>query len=366
MRVKIAGESDKELWDGYVASHECGHFMQSSAWGTLRRALGWEIRPLMALEGDRPVAAMLLQFKRLPLLPLKLGLSQRGPVFDAGRPESLRLLLMAARGIKGLGLLRCDPYFASADARCAALRTCGFTPLGRTWSHWNNPRHVMTLNISQGPEEYLKTMPTAFRTKIRKPEKHGVSFRTGAREDLPAFCALMLETARNKNIAAHNDEYYATLYEHLSEAGMLAFFVAEYEGKVISVGMSVKYGRKAWLIYAASATEYFRLGANRALQMRMLEWAMEAGCDVYDFRGSATNFPPRKSDPGYGVYEFKKSFGAELKVLSPYHDFSPTPLAKILPALIDGLAVPVLYTGSRLISGAKSSFYGLCGKNLSA
>src|SRR2546425_9617280 len=38
------------------------------------------------------------------------------------------------------------------------------------------------------------------------------------------------------------------------------------------------------------------------------------------FRSSGTHFPPSERDEGYGVYQFKRGFGASLRYWIPYHD----------------------------------------------
>ena len=48
---------------------------------------------------------------------------------------------------------------------------------------------------------------------------------------------------------------------------------------------------------------------NYLLQWEMIKWAIEAGCDIYDFRGVSGNLD--ESNPLYGLYRFKKGFGGE-------------------------------------------------------
>lgn len=347
MRVHHADSRDKALWDGFVSRHPCGHFMQSYAWGELRKAQGWAVTRLMVLEGEAPLAAMMVQSKAIPLTGRSIAYSPRGPVFDAGRPDALRLLLEAAWTGEKPAVLRLDPYCTAGDERCRMLQEASCAAMNAEWSHWNNPRYVMWLDISQGIDSVYGKISSKMRNEIRKPEKIGVTFRKGRAADLAAFCALMRGTAEHKDIPMHDNGYYLALYEKLTAANMLGLFLAEHEDKAVACGMSVKYGDRAWLLYAASSKEHFRLRANRALQMRMIEWAVDQGCSLYDMRGSATLYPPGKSDRGYGVYEFKKSFGAELVVLAPYFNYVPGPAARVFPALFDRLAVPLLYAAAR-------------------
>ena len=47
---------------------------------------------------------------------------------------------------------------------------------------------------------------------------------------------------------------------------------------------------------------------------------------MVNWGGSGTNYPPRESDLGYGVYQFKRSFGSICEAYAGYYDlvFRPT------------------------------------------
>ena len=44
--------------------------------------------------------------------------------------------------------------------------------------------------------------------------------------------------------------------------------------------------------------------------MNMIQWAVECGCDIYDFRGVSGDLSPE--NPLYGLYLFKKGFSGQL------------------------------------------------------
>ena len=41
----------------------------------------------------------------------------------------------------------------------------------------------------------------------------------------------------------------------------------------------------------------------------MIKWALESGCDIYDFRGVSGDID--ENNPLYGLYRFKKGFGGK-------------------------------------------------------
>jgi peptidoglycan pentaglycine glycine transferase (the first glycine) len=126
-------------------------------------------------------------------------------------------------------------------------------------------------------------------------------------------------------------------------SGGVELFLGRYEGKTIAAGMSVRYGKKAWLLYAASDREYYKLRPNRTLQWEMIKWARREGCIRYDFRGTATSDPPSTKDPGYGVYEFKRSFGPEFTRLEGYCDLVASPTLYRLFRYAEEKGLPLVF-----------------------
>ena len=73
-------------------------------------------------------------------------------------------------------------------------------------------------------------------------------------------------------------------------------------------------------MYMASNETARKLNANRLLQWEMILWAKREGCDLYDLRGIAVDYPPNPGNANYGVYAFKKDFEPELVELAGYYD----------------------------------------------
>ena len=48
---------------------------------------------------------------------------------------------------------------------------------------------------------------------------------------------------------------------------------------------------------------------NYLLQWRMIQWAIERGCRVYDFRGVSGDVS--EDNPLYGLFRFKQGFGGD-------------------------------------------------------
>jgi lipid II:glycine glycyltransferase (peptidoglycan interpeptide bridge formation enzyme) len=314
---------DASEWDAFVSGAPEGHFMQSHAWGEVQRHEGWTPHYLSLADGTSVVASALLLSRAIPLTGRRMFYAPRGPVVPGGArnlhahlASGIRTFVHRNRG----AFLRVDPYEVESPAIDGSLAGAGYRKVARDWSYWNAPKFVFWLDLQRSEDALLKGMSSGCQKDIRAGYKKGVSYTLGTAGDLPEFHRLLTSMSTNKGIAAHDEAYYSRLYEVLNRSCELRLFLARFEDKVISVGMSVRYGRKAWLLYAASDRDHFKLRINRNVQWEMIRWAHAAGCLRYDFRGTATGDPPSPADPGYGVYEFKKSFGPQFVRLAGYYD----------------------------------------------
>jgi lipid II:glycine glycyltransferase (peptidoglycan interpeptide bridge formation enzyme) len=247
----------------------------------------------------------------------------RGPVAGLDDTTALYALLAGIREhlVEPNGIFaRFDPYWERSHCALFTDPAAPTRVVPRDWSSWNAPRFVFWLDVHGTEDDMMRKLSSTCRNEVRKGYKNNVEFSLGHAGDLNEFHRLMTITGGHKGIAFRDASYYRDLIDALNRSATAQLFVGKFEGSMITTGMSIRYGHKAWLMYAASDPAHYKLRANRTLQWEMIKWALATGCTRYDFRGTATNDPPTPNDPGLGVYEFKKSFGPEFTRLSGYHD----------------------------------------------
>jgi peptidoglycan pentaglycine glycine transferase (the first glycine) len=71
-------------WDGFVSQYPEAHILQTSAWGELKAAFGWQPVRIIDSSSGSPVGAQIL-FRKLPL-GLSLAYIPKGPVIH--KPEN--------------------------------------------------------------------------------------------------------------------------------------------------------------------------------------------------------------------------------------------------------------------------------------
>jgi lipid II:glycine glycyltransferase (peptidoglycan interpeptide bridge formation enzyme) len=87
-------------------------------------------------------------------------------------------------------------------------------------------------------------------------------------------------------------------------------FLARYEQRAVAGALCARFGRRCHYLYGGFDWEFRRAEASEALQWSAIQWAKDAGCRWYDTGGAGTSYPPNEGNPGFGVYNYKKGFGA--------------------------------------------------------
>lgn len=314
--MKIVHNPPPRDFNAFVAKSPKGHILQTCEWGEVKRFTGWEpLRLAVEEKGEYKAAALILK-RRLPLFGRSLFYAPRGPVMDFRDHAAFDLLSCEVRKLAGKHraiLLKIDPDLEarrSADV-VEALKARGFRKIDKGPNFEGvQPKFVFRLDITRSPEELLKAMEGKTRYNIRLAERKGVTINDHCtKEDLKAFYQLLLETTKRDNFLVRSYEYFEKLWDTLVAKGMAKLFMARYQGEYIAGTLAFLFGDKCWYIYGASANRHREVMPNYALQWRMILWAKSQGCQLYDFRGVSGDLNP--ANPLYGLYRFKKGFGAE-------------------------------------------------------
>lgn len=334
----LLDQSRSDDWNDFVAASWYPTVMQSWQWGQLKAATGW--RPMVVtVDGDGAIrAGALILSRALPHLGRCLFYAPRGPVLDWSNPGLLDEVLAEVRVLARMHravALKIDPCVpAERSDVVELLRARGFhftgsddPDLGGT-----QPRYVMKTDLTPEPEELLASFHSKWRYNIRLAERRGVTVREGTRDDLPAFYELLLVTAERDGFRVRARDYFENLYDLLVPAGMARLFAAEHEGAMVAAAILFRMGDTAVYVYGASGNEQRHLMPNHLLQWRMMQWAREQGCRVYDFRGVTREVDGEPVGDLGGLNRFKRGFAAEYMeyvgewdlVLSPmwYHVYA--------------------------------------------
>jgi lipid II:glycine glycyltransferase (peptidoglycan interpeptide bridge formation enzyme) len=300
-------------WDTFVVAHPHGHVLQTSAWGELKRAFGWQAETVRA-----GASGALVLFRTLPL-GLTLAYVPRGPLADWNAPSELEALsavldrvCRARRAI----CLKLEPDLPDTPQDAARLRGLGFQPS----AHTVQPRRSLVVDLAGSEAGILARMKQKTRYNIGLAAKKGVRARPAAGpEDVERFIELTKVTGTRDGFGVHAPEYYRRAYALFRPAGQCELFLAEYEGAALAAVMVFALGRRAWYLYGASSDQERNRMAPYLAQWEAMRWARERGAQAYDLWGVPdedeaaleAGFETRHEGL-WGVYRFKRGFGGQL------------------------------------------------------
>lgn len=320
--IEFVSQENLAEYEEFVMSHPKGHFMQSYLWSKQKPDWVWEAVISRGADGKiRGTMAILI--RKVPYLPYRLMYAGRAPVCDIHDEEVVRELTEGAKQLAKkyhAYSLKADPDVLASDADFIALmERVGYKRLdtGKNFSGIQ-PRFVFRLNVEgKSEDEVLASFQSKTRYNIRVAQRKGVQVRIEGKEAVADFSRIMLETGVRDGFVVRDQSYFEHMLDNLGEHCRL--YMA-YSGEVPIAGtIAIRYGDKVWYLYGASSNKYRNLMPNYLLQWNMIQWAIETGCRIYDFRGVSGDLS--EDNPLYGLYRFKKGFNGDFTEFAGEFDY---------------------------------------------
>ncbi len=320
--VEFVTKETLEEYENFIASHPKGHFLQSYAWSKQKPEWTWEGMIVRGEDGAIR-GAMSVLIRKTPALPYSIMYGARAPVCDIHDEKTLSELLEGAKKLAAkyhAYVFKLDPDISIEDTEFSDIMTrLGFRhrDTGKNFSGIQ-PRFVFRLNVEgRDEEELMASFHTKTRYNIRVAERKGVEIKLCGNEAVGDFSDMMLETGVRDGFVVRNREYFENMLKNLGDNCRL--YMA-YSGETPIAGtLAIHYGDKVWYLYGASSNKYRNLMPNYLLQWNMIQWAVELGCRIYDFRGVSGDLS--EDNPLYGLYRFKKGFNGDFVEFTGEYDY---------------------------------------------
>ena len=308
----VTDEKSKIEYKEFLEKHERCNFQQSPEWARVKD--NWKNEIILAEDENKNIVGSLsVLIRKIPIFG-NIMYSSRGPVCDIHNEKILNELTEGAKQLAqkyNAIVLRIEPDILSNDKEFRNI----VEKLGskikddaKNFREEIQPRYVFRLNIKgKTEEEIFAGFHSKTRYNIRLATKKGVTVKEGTREDLSKFHKIMVETGARDGFIIRPLSYFEKMYDNLAPEHM-KLLMAYYEGEPISGVIPIFYGNKTWYLYGASSNEHRNLMPNYLLQWEMIKMALARKDDIYDFRGVSGVVD--ESHPQYGLYRFKKGFGA--------------------------------------------------------
>ncbi len=335
-------------WDAAAVDSPGGHVLQSRAWADHRAARGW--RPRFLAVGES--RALVLE-RPWPLIGGGSAYIARGPV-GSGRPWTGdgsgaaigAALASVAVHLDGLGVdvLAADPEVGDDDTGYSdALAAAGFHAIAEI----QPSRHRTALDLAAADEQTaFERIAKATRQRIRRAERDltrvrrwdavptpvdGVEMAAQepagsegpARDGLARFYTMLRATGDRRGFDFAGPDEFIAWWERARAAGHLAYLEARAaaDGALLGGLVLYRHGRRLTTAHSADVAEtrHAHPGTMHLLRWRAIQLALAEGRTEMDLGGVDVAGARREPQPGestYGLYEHKRSFGAQWVALA--------------------------------------------------
>lgn len=292
------------------------HFLQTKNWETYQQSVGNET---VRRDGsDWTVLA--IQEPGLAHTPRLYA--PYGPSFSSldGLSAALASLEQAAASA-GAVYVRVEPTGETPEAETGAaelLQSLGYKRVNHV-----QPEDTWMVNLEAGPDAVLKGMDKSNRKRWRRMERLGIEIRVSEDPaDVPTLCALMAQVGERNEVELRDSDYVQAQADCLMPLGAAKLYLAilhekdeetgEETERVVAANLVLDGEDTRILIHNGSDADYYKTGANVAMQVQILLDASEQGKSWADFYAMA----PEGSGPDHpwaGFTKFKQSFGGEAR-----------------------------------------------------
>ena len=214
--------------------------------------------------------------------------------------------------------------------------------LGFKLSHLTfQPKATLIVDLTSDLETIRAGQHPKWRYNTGLAARKGVTVRHGRPEDLPAFYQLSEITGARDAFGTRSLSYYRDIMEVLGFQAEL--LLAEHDGELLAGILIATFKQEAIYLYGASGNHKRNLMPNHLLQWEAMREAHERSFARYDLWGVPNEIgalagqgamgddlpEAHQGERGdlWGVYRFKRGFGARLQLYPGAYDYVYNPAA---------------------------------------
>lgn len=310
--LRMVPVHEEAAWERVVPRLPLHHILQSWAWGAFKSRWGWRPYRYQWVDADGHVRAAAQVLRRaIPGTPFGVAYVPKGPLFDPDDAEVVARVLadleQEARRLRAIWL--------KIDADVPADHLVVLPLLAeRGWRYSPEQvqfRNTAVIDLTLDEDTLLANMHQKTRYNIRLAMRRGVQVRVGTADDLPLFYAMYRETGRRNGFLVRPEAYYLDVWRDFLQRGLAHVLLADVEGETVAGLILFRYGDTVWYFYGASTNKHRNLMPTYLLQWEAIRWGKAVGARTYDLWGAPEQ--ENENDPLWGVWRFKRGFGATLR-----------------------------------------------------
>lgn len=353
--------------DAFVASHPTGHYMKTSMWAQLEEKKGARAHFFGLTDRNTLVGtAMMLEVKKpgihyyyIPWGPcldynnvnlVREAFSAFIHQAEKDKVDFLRIdpnVLRMARDIKGNPIEGGENHEEITEL----LKELGFRHKGYGYAYngsWVN-RFTLIIELNDAVDQLVRRFSKARQNSLRRHAVIGVSTVVGGTEDLDALCEFERQLSEIQGFKPHSRAFFEDLIAAFGKHAVLyvtrldlnqmiegiqqeidsgkyhkdpealaskqkekekAALLKEKYGDCpkIAAGLFLRLGAQSWDLYTYNHKDFNFIKAADNLHRFAVEDMKNHGVRYYDMCGFSG--VTEKSDPYFGLYDYKKSFGS--------------------------------------------------------
>ncbi len=369
--MKFRKDIRPEELDAFVLDHPYSHYMKTSFWADYKKKSEHMDVRLVGVEEDNKLAATAVVLKKRPAFALRPYLYvPTGMCVDYENRQLLDFfvdqLIELAKEEKA-NFLRIDPNvlrchrsitgeriedgFSHEDI-AEYLKEKGFFTKGYGYAYngsWIN-RYTLKIDLHEDMETIVSRFSRSRQNVLKRQKEQGIFTRLGRRDELHYLVDFEWDLTKTQGFKPHKVSFFEQLYDSLKEhvcyyiteirlEEQIAFLKEELAGSkyrkdkeareakekellraeelleqygnhvVLAAGLFVHYGINSWDLFTYMRKDFNNYNATDNLHLFAIEDMKERGVLYYDMVGFSG--VTDKSDPYYGLYAYKRSFGPD-------------------------------------------------------
>jgi lipid II:glycine glycyltransferase (peptidoglycan interpeptide bridge formation enzyme) len=342
-----ATPEELDRWDDMTVRQAGGHVLQSLAWAEHRATRGWQPRYLVGDDGS----AVLALTRSWPVVGGGSAYLPRGPVPTGGIDDAIDRLEGATSWLAGNGIdVVASDAEVIADGYRERLATMGFAPIEEI----QPSRHRLSVRLDEHDDEdkLLENVSKSTRQRIRQAERGGLTIVRHDAAPPPATAAmsaaiadlefanpvgkidvalerfhdLASETADRRHFALGSRASFLDWTIRAYASGFLVLLEAVDEAERSIAGLMLyRHGGRLSTVLSGDREDSRKEhpGAFHLLRWRAIQLAVREGGSEMDLGGvdvAGARHEPKEGEPMFGLYQHKRSFGAEWVELPGAHE----------------------------------------------
>jgi len=174
--------------------------------------------------------------------------------------------------------------------------------VSRGYGYQEHLNFLVDLELNE--DELWKRVHSKRRNEIRRAKKEGTRVQeiTGETGIIEAY-AILGKVYKKAGLPLHHQSLFMTAFRELHPPGMIRFFGAYLQDKLIGTMVVLCFKDTLYDWYAGSLRQYYNKYPNDLLPWEVFLWGKRQGYKTFDFGGAG------HPDKPYGVRDYKKKFG---------------------------------------------------------